>query len=334
MNILYIGDYYPLSSYRAKTTELLVNELQLHGHNIFLLSNSWCKVTKETFCGSVSFLSKDAPFTRRYYLDPLQVKRGKKDILSCYLGLGCKIVEREQIQCVIFADNAIYLPIVELLKSRYLIPCYYTLYDDNFTTASLDDYIHPYIYDSISVFDAIFTNSIYAQFVENLLHIAHPNILTLEPFQIEHNLYPVYDDNTLYILCENWSEDRIKEIMSRAYNLLTDKNTNFVLASLNDDCASLKRTVDSAEIVSIDEINKGSLILCGNELFSDVSGITFFQTALKLGLYPVSDKKKLRKNKIGNMTIRPLDNLSIITDLLFSNYTISDYFQANPNNLC
>ena len=122
--------------------------------------------------------------------------------------------------------------------------------------------------------------------------------------------------------------------MSRAYNLLTDKNTNFVLASLNDDCASLKRTVDSAEIVSIDEINKGSLILCGNELFSDVSGITFFQTALKLGLYPVSDKKKLRKNKIGNMTIRPLDNLSIITDLLFSNYTISDYFQANPNNLC
>jgi len=90
--ILLIGDYFPALSWEAFWNKSLAEELVENGHEVILLSNSWSVVDADCFIGDVDELSNDAPFEKRYYIDPFQMRYTGGDLINGYLGLICQIL--------------------------------------------------------------------------------------------------------------------------------------------------------------------------------------------------------------------------------------------------
>lgn len=181
--ILYIGEYYPYFSYKSKLTEFIVNEMKTRGNEVILLSASWCKINEKNFCGSVEKLSDDSVFTRRYFIDPLQFQISGMDILNCYLALGCKVIEKEKIQEVVFADDLKYSLLVELLRKRYTL-IYKLFLFDSLIINTLDNYVNSYIRVNLEEYDKIYTYNDEKNFLTNILNVDANKIDVCQPFDI------------------------------------------------------------------------------------------------------------------------------------------------------
>lgn len=332
MNILLIGKYYPQTTVQAKINELIAIDLAEQGHKVFLLSNAWCKVASNNFCGDVKHLSSNYPFTKRYFVDPQQMKILNKGMFCSYLGLACKIIEYESINAVVFLDNLEFIPILELLKIRYEnLKCFYAMFNEDIVYSALDDYIHPFIQRSLNECDLIFADAQYSDFLCKYINIERQKVIIANPFQykcIQNTSIPQL--NELYIFCEDTSYDHCSKVITRA-KCTINNNIEVKLASFNKEFsyASLEFLNKQAKIGT--GIKEKAFILHESELFykSRVPYIPFVQTALKLNFVPTTLSRNIPVSGLENVNYCLQDDLCIISECHGIEHTISELITEN-----
>lgn len=145
--VLFIGDYFPHISYKSFLNNKLAMKLS-EKYELILVSSAWNNIENEIY-GDESTLSENKPFSKRYFLDPIQMKYSNYDIVKGYLAMCCRIIENYDINAIIYADKMQYILLIDLLKVRFNIPIYLLFYDINIYQC-LDDYTVPFISFSIS----------------------------------------------------------------------------------------------------------------------------------------------------------------------------------------
>lgn len=273
--ILIIGDYYPLFSFRSGTVEMVAAELA-KDHCVVLLSTSWCKVKNYTFCGTVEELSRNGPFSKRYFIDPMQLKSSDIDIQNALLGLGSKIIEREGIDQIIFIDDLRYSPIVELLTHRFNIPSFLFLYNFEGMRYTLDNYACEFIPSNFMSYNLIFTYLPYKDFLMRYHRIDDTKIRVALPMQYSHlrpgneelNLNDIYifpDEAFLTEPEKHWSKvrDFIHNTDKKIHIITVNESFHQYVQSKvsefgNADLIQFKRNANIAP--------ENSLVLCTGEL--------------------------------------------------------------------
>jgi len=169
-NILFIGDYFPLLSYSSAVNDSIAVSLYQHGFSIFLLSRAWCSVERGNFIGTVEELSNSAPFVRRYFIDPSQIKISGEDQITALFGLCCKIIEHDTIDSVLICDNLEFCLLAELLKARYSVECYLGIYlSSQVYIKPFTNYLLPFIKKTFLSFDRILTFEPYVGMLSNIV---------------------------------------------------------------------------------------------------------------------------------------------------------------------
>ena len=147
-----IAEYYPLNTSGSRETYEIAKTLSLM-HEVILLSPSWCEVSEDIFTGDVFSLSENGPFLRRYFVDPIQVKEERTNIFTALYTLGCKVLEYERCDMVLFCEKMMYVPIVTLLKRNY--PAKYVLHINGLNDMGVLSFNvnYPYLAMNIKDFD-------------------------------------------------------------------------------------------------------------------------------------------------------------------------------------
>lgn len=263
--ILFVGDYYPLFSYKSFFNYKLVEKLNKKGYEIILLSKSWCDADEETFYGSVESLSQNYPFYKRYFIDPLQVRSGNLNLFNAYLGLGCKIIEYEQIEGIIFADDVMFSPIIELFKIRYQIPCYLLLFEKEAFQKMTDDYVMPYIKSTLSSVDKIIVYPQYQDILPWMFGIDKDHILGVQPFRISDYLKNSASSiKDIYIYFEHKSHRTESEISIRLNEMLG--NEKYFYHKIVSDINKYSSKEMSMGIIAIQDVPEYSIILNADDL--------------------------------------------------------------------
>lgn len=310
MNILYVGKFFPCATYKSLMTEMIARDLRQCGNKVFLLSDAWCTVYEDEFCGNVLSLSDKGPFEKKYYIDPLQKRIRSKERISCMLGLACKIIEFEKIDCIIFSDSAEYLPVLELVKVRYNLPIFYALFDDNFITMILDDYIHPFAEYALSSFNGIFTDPFLADFLVNQLHI-NPNIIhKTVPVRGIKNV-SVKDDNILYILLNKYNCEHIETVLSQFNSLVMD-SVILKVATIDENPISQNRDYD---MIPMNRIPSGAMIASEDLLTLNTPSYGFVLFALSKGFCPMINSTYENCIILNGEQTKKYGKLSLITEL-------------------
>ena len=323
--ILFIGDYYPLFSYVTDENFHIAKELQSAGNEVYLLSKSWCTTTKETFYGTYENLSKDYPFKKRYYLDPIEFRNFGKDLISCFVGLGCKIIECEKIESIIFSEDISYSLAVELLKKKYDLPCYLLLFDkQRFFLKALSNYVYPYIGTHLKIYDYIFTCAEYKNILEYAFGI-NQNIIVANPYQILNSEHREDDtDKPVYVLCNNISEPHIENICLWAEQELRDISTRIqVITSKNADL--IKNT--NAQINAMKSItsSRGWIIHEDEFMSNGLINFSFLFASLMDGFYPLIHNKCILSFPEREIEYKKYKNFSEIR-FLKPQKQVADYF--------
>ncbi len=334
MRILYIGDYYPFFSYKSKMNELIIEKLKKKGHDIVLLSKSWCNVKENSFYGSVEKLTCNYPFAKRYFIDPIQVRNSNINIINAYIGLGCKVIERENIEKVIFADDIIYTPIIECFKNRYNISYeLFCIWEESFRWM-LDDYIRPYININLNVFDKIFTYPIYKFPLMHFFNIEERKIVEgkfLQDNNIIEEGNDKIDQNAYYLYSEDCSEVYLKEMITliTKKGLCKNGKINIIWASNNNIDDIIIGDIHYNKVI-IDDVPQKSIVISDKELIGrSPINYSYITTCLTNKIFPVIRKEQLQEFnhfQVSYQNCTNTDEYSIITKFQVSDNTIYRFY--------
>ncbi len=326
--ILFIGDYYPLFSYKSRQNFNIVEELHKKGHDIILLSKAWCTVNENNFYGTVQKLSCDYPFYKRYFLDPVQIRNYNIDIFNAFLGLGCKVIEREHITQIIFADDIIYSPIVELLKKRYNIPCYLFLFWAESFKCMMDDYVWPYMNANLEAYDQIFT---YLPYKETLVKYMNINgnkirtVCTVSNTLPENYCYKL--PNNIYLYSEDLNAEHLKRILTDISKKLNYSGAKiYIISASIEDSDTFIFEDNHYKKLEFKDIPKGAAVLYDYELLvSNPVNFGFIFTCLSCGFYPIINENHLSGLKELNMSYCKLGNYYVVNDYKKEDVMVGDY---------
>ncbi len=305
-------------------TEIIAQNLYERGHEVILLSKSWCDVSDNNFFGTVEELSVNKPFYKRYFIDPIQVKASRLDILSAYTGLGCKAIEYESVEQILFAEELKYSLMIELLKERYQIPCYFLLYENSLLRCMSDDYIIPILHRNLMVYDAIYTYSEYKNFLISELHINEKRIFDTEPVHVLDLSYiAVKKELSIYVFSAAYTaemrRDIIKKLTQRfgvdAYQIFfvwTEK-------SATDEMGNC--------LIDIRKIPTNAIVLWENEMmnYSNVNYNSII-AACASGFIPLINREHLNRLRKYKVNYFQVGELYAIFYLRLSDKAIDEYF--------
>lgn len=298
--ILLIGDYFPALSWDAFMNKSIAEELVENGHQVILLSKSWCVVNEDCFVGNVIELSCNAPFAKRCFIDPLQVKRTGGELINGFLGLACKIIKHEKIDCVLFSEHIEYGILVELIRNRFDIPCYLSWF--TFSNASgylYDDYASSYIRKTLSYFQNIFTWDSYCEALSKI--IPSRNLCAALPFSaheiMNHSCSADAVNVTGFVRSTTEAEVLSTKLENsfdsvRKYFLLAGKKADKIIASFHfqnvDGYYRIEKLSDFSQLSN----NRPTLFT--DEVFRKMGFIKHY-TALKYGYASIIDDENLRR---------------------------------------
>lgn len=113
-NVIILGDYFPKMTYKTLLNQYLL-EMNNGDDKIFLVSKAWCEISNENFIGSMNELTRNGNFTKRFYVDPLQLKYSQnKD--AAILGLICDVIKKENIDIIKCTNCINYSIILDNIK--------------------------------------------------------------------------------------------------------------------------------------------------------------------------------------------------------------------------
>ena len=296
--VLFVCEYYPCASFASKFNELLAREISDKGSEVILLSDSWCKITSSNFIGDVNELSIPKPFTKRFYVDPIQSRRTYSNSLSCLYSIFCMIAENEEIDTVFYSgswDNSL---LISLIKSKYSIPCHLLLYDEPNIKCISDDYIKPYVEHILHQCEKVFTHIIYSDMLCELFHIDTAQIETSIPILSVCSENPnILALTNVFALCTEYSE-KLEYSLVRLINSCSSGLKGHI-AVFNNQSSRLRtksKAGGSIEIILTDmhfsNVPKGSLVWFENEP-SHLS-INECLLALASGFFPIISQSNLR----------------------------------------
>jgi hypothetical protein len=296
--ILLIGDYFPNFSWESFWNKALAESLVEHGYQVVLLSKAWCEVDENNFVGSVDELSGNEPFTRRYFIDPIQMKRTRGDLINGFLGLVCKIISLEKIEGVLFSEQIEYAPLVELIKSRFDLPCYLSLYKyETISDYLLDNYISAYIRDTFSCFEKIFTLDPYINLLS--LHVQRDKLVPALPFCIQNRVDGIPDGNSIFVVGVIRSAAEAEVLSTKLANSFSSVRQHFLMAGETVDKKKIAMGFENAEsYVCVENLSDLSALPNGRAVFfaDEVIGqMNLFQyyTALSYGITSIVENKNI-----------------------------------------
>ena len=206
MKILLLGDYFPSLSYQAAYNKKLVESIHKYSkgnYKTYLFSTAWCG--NNYILGSANELAVVYPFTKRYYLDPIQIRLADNSYFAAVVGLCSSIIETHEIDILIVTDLREYGFAAEVLKIRFGVKTYLSDFSTDWHTFLNDSYIslnHEFL---LSIFDKIFIEP----------YMEHQAMLTLGKEKL-HCVLPYELDN------------------ERCQHIKFDKRTLFVVAFTNN----------------------------------------------------------------------------------------------------
>lgn len=296
--ILLIGDYFPNLSWDSFWNNVLAEALVDAGYQVTLLSKSWCEVEENNFIGNVNELTSPGPFTCRYYIDPFQMKRTNGDLLNGFLGLACQIIPFEKIDCLLFSEHIQHSLLVELIKNRFNIPCYLSLFSLSTISRYLhDDYALGYIRQTLTNFEKIFTFDSYSEGLSR--SVLKKNIFSALPFKLCQNENFSFDNQKMNItgILQNFAEWEI--LSKQAVDYFSSKQKDYFLAGNNitelEQTIHLQKKDRLYKIVKLSDLSQMSNIapvLFVDEVFGQMDLIKCF-TAMKYGFSPIINDNNL-----------------------------------------
>lgn len=288
--ILFLGDYYPLFTYQSKMNQLIAENLRKKGYQLILLSRAWSEVTEDTFYGTVETLSSNYPFHKKYFVDPIQLKMSDAGVFNGYLALLCEILKKEEIDKVIFADEPAYLPIMEMMKNRYQVPCYFLCFNSQGIKYLLDDYEYSYMAVNLSVFDKIYTYPKYCAIFQQIFGIHEENVVSSYPLEcLPSGLINDVKCKSLYLLCDDYSDENLEKTLSKL-ELMFDlsKIAVRVIWSNVEDLEEVYHNGVCYKKCLANDIPKDSMVIYEKELYnSKMLNIGYLLTCIKCGMIPL-----------------------------------------------
>ena len=324
--ILYIGDYYPMFSFKAKLNAMMAEAIHKKGHEVFLLSKSWCMVEENNFYGTVEELSQTYPFRQKYFIDPIQMQNSGLELSNAYLGLGCKIMEKESIEQIIFADDIIYLPVVEMLKSRYKIPCvFFAFWAESWVTA-MNDYVFPYMKKSLDIFDKIFTYPDYSIMWKDLFEVMEDRIFCSVPVENTDEEIIMKQEGGIYLLCENNSPQHLNKMIKDA-KVKAGINKNDIKIITPDFMAEgLIEERRQSEKVYIKDLPEQALVLSDYELEKRNSvNISYLLTVLACRRIPLINKNHLDGLSSCNIKYKKVGNFYALYSFIIDSEAVDSF---------
>lgn len=300
--ILLIGDSYPLFTYKAEENIRIAEMLKQNGHDIYLLSTAWCVVKEDDFYGDVEFLSNPYPFTKRFYVDPLQVRAANIGLLSPMSGLCMKILEQEKIEVVIFADDLTYLPMIELCRNRFDIPYYLLLFhDEQIKYRLLDDYLYPLFQTGFQAFRKIFTFPFYQQTLIENFQVEESRIDTSLPAlnQGKNAATSLEECKTIFVFIDPYSNAYAKYIYTIAKEAFDGTKTALRLCTPNGSDNGTALGLDPEVCVRLNEIPENAFVIQSYDLAtSESTCLGWIMFAQNQCWYPVIRKQDVPR--LGN----------------------------------
>ena len=146
----------------------IASSLSLQGNELILVSDSWLEVNRSDFVGNVNELSNDGLFWKRFYLDPVQM-RYMNDKFIALFNICVMVINRFHPDVLLLVENLEYIYLLELIKHRYNIPCYITLFcSDMIDKVMYNTYSGTAMIQTIGMLDGGFT---YPNYQEKLSKI-------------------------------------------------------------------------------------------------------------------------------------------------------------------
>lgn len=158
--ILFIGEYFPKFSKTSVKNHILSSSLTTCGHQVTLLSDSWCRVKESDFWDGIEFGQK--PFSQMYFVDPLQLRyigERKDDLVRNMVGLAYQIIETETFD-YIYVSGIEYITVGQLIKSSLNVPILLGIYNENLLMLLNETYTKSLLSVSLNQFDRIFSNKL------------------------------------------------------------------------------------------------------------------------------------------------------------------------------
>ena len=272
--ILLFGDSLPLFTLNAAITNEIAEQLRSHENEVYLLSKAWCTVTEENFYGNAEQNCTQYPFKKRFYLDPIQIRRSKGELLTSMLGLAIKAIDEERIDFLVFADDLSYLPLVELIHARRAIPCFLFMFDIRRNYECLvDNYMISGLDLSLQAFDAIYSFPGFGELLSQLFHIPEEKVILASPLPIkilETDAKSCKRDR-LYILTDSFSTRRAKLAFSVGKAELQDEFREILICTPNGADDAKKLSLEAHQCVKPEQIPRGAAVITYAELISDIT---------------------------------------------------------------
>lgn len=319
--ILLIGDSLPLFSYRAAMTLEIAEQLCSRGNEVYLLSKAWCKVTEATFYGDVGQLSDPYPFRKRFFVDPLQLRESKAELMTSMLGLGLLIIDEEDIDCVVFSDDLSLLPLVEMLRTRRKLPCFLYLFDmARIGSGLLDDYMMPVFPASLQAFDAIFAFPGYKNLLVQMFGVNEASVIPATPLPctgLSVKAGEVSRDR-LYVLIEAYSERSAKLAVSVARQEFGDQFEKILVCTPGGAADAEKLSLAADQCVKPEQIPKGAAVVIDGEMVGRKGPVwDQYLLLLKKGWAPIVARETLASLTDHTVAEVPIGNYHMLTELRF-----------------
>lgn len=297
--LLLVGESYPVFSCRAAGNLKIAEELREAGHEVYLLSRSWCTVTQENFYGDAGMLCNAYPFKKRFFADAVQLRATGTELFTAMLGLCIQILEQEQIDAVVFSDPLSFLPIAECCRSRFGIPCFLFLFDEaNDARQLFDDYMFPVFEHGLRAFDRIFTFSSCRQVLSETFHYPEENIISCLPYSCPERGPDVPADvrSSVCVLTEPFSFRNARQALSCAKQSFSTLCGSVFLCTPNGsgDAAGIGTEPDCC--VAPGQVPSEALVVFASELITPHPiGTDRLLLALSHGRIPVIGEQSLAR---------------------------------------
>lgn len=288
MNILFVGEYYPCLSYQSIFNEFTAMEMFNKGHDLTLLSDSWCTEEKN-FMDCIDEIDLKMPFSEKFFVDPIELKHVKNQSDVALIGLGSKVVEMKKPDLLFITDIRKYGLLAEVLKRRYNIHTVLSVTSLVFLELMTEAYYGSNIIKEMEIFDEIHTFNIY----ENLLKSLFNKNIIVKKLEINNEVKITSD---IHIFCFQNIKKKVY-LMDNIVNKLKSKNK--IVYSLDDELHEKLSDIPLIRIIYVsnpilNDIPKNSLVLDSQELIFDYYyDITRTFILLIMGYTPIINKNNL-----------------------------------------
>lgn len=319
--ILMIGDSLPLFSYRAAMTLEMAGQLRSRGNEVYLLSKAWCRATETTFYGDVSQLSDPCPFRKRFFVDPLQLRESKAELMTSMLGLALLTIDEEKIDCVVFSDDVSLLPLVEMIRTRRKLPCFLYLFDmARIVSGLLDDYMMPILPASLQAFDAIFAFPGYKNLLVQMFGVKEAAVIPAAPIPcagLSAEAHEIPRDR-LYVLVEAYSERSARLAVSVAKQELGDRFEKILACTPGGAADAERLSLAADQCVKPEQIPRGAAVVIDGEMVGR-KGPAWDQYLLLLqkGWAPIIARENLASLADYTVAEVPVGSYHMLTELRF-----------------